>query len=409
MSADLKADLESLRINRESAPAARHGSGKALRAIGWLLFVAALAGGGVMLYPRFEAQVFKTEVSVGEVATISPSQASTSVTATGYVEPQVISRVAPKTVGRLSRVLVREGDTVTQGQVIFELEHADNDAAIAAARARAASAEARVAAARANVAEVEVQLLRQQSLVASGAAARQVTDDLISRKDALNALVNTAAAEVRAANADIEVQRIAMSQLVIHAPIAGTVITKPPEVGDAVSPGTPLVEIVDMTSLMVEVDVPEARLPLVRPDSPAEIVLDAFATKRFRGATAEIGHRVNRSKATLVVKVRFVDPSDGVLPDMSARVSFLTAALTQEELRAQEKVVIPEAAVVTRHGERVVFVIEEDVVHERRVQVGAAVGHDLELLRGPDPGAHVVLHPPTTLGDGQKVKEKSES
>ena len=92
-------------------------------------------------------------------------------------------------------------------------------------------------------------------------------------------------------------------------------------------------EIADFSSIVVETDVPEARLGLVAVGAPAEIVLDAYPTRRYRGTTVDIGKRVNRAKATVVVKVRFKDTLDGVLPDMSARVSFLREELKQHVVK----------------------------------------------------------------------------
>src|SRR5262249_40516420 len=144
----------------------------------------------------------------------------------------------------------------------------------------------------------------------------------------------------------------------IVAPIEGTVITKPPEVGELVGPQAPLLEIADFRTLMVETDVPEARVGQIKIGSPCEIVLDADPSKRRPGAAAEIGKRVNRAKATLVVKVRFTDKTDGALPDMAARVSFLSEALSAEAMKEPPKRVIPAAALTERGGAKVVFVVD---------------------------------------------------
>ena len=122
-----------------------------------------------------------------------------------------------------------------------------------------------------------------------------------------------------------------------------------------------------------EADVPEARLGLVKPEAPAEIILDAFQDKRFRGKVKEITPRVNRSKATVVVKVSFTDPSDGVLPEMAARVSFLSKPIEAEALKQKPKTVVPGAAVVERGGEKVVFVIDQGKVRMTPVALGAAL------------------------------------
>jgi multidrug efflux pump subunit AcrA (membrane-fusion protein) len=157
---------------------------------------------------------------------------------------------------------------------------------------------------------------------------------------------------------------------------------------------------------MVETDIPEGRLHMVKVGSPCEITLDAFPGRRYRGQAMEISPRVNRAKATVGVKVKFVDPPTDVLPDMSARVSFLTAALDDAALAAKAKNVVPASAVVDRAGGKVVFVLEEDVARMRTVSLGPKLGDGYELIDGPAPGARLVARPPETLADGQRVKER---
>jgi multidrug efflux pump subunit AcrA (membrane-fusion protein) len=121
----------------------------------------------------------------------------------------------------------------------------------------------------------------------------------------------------------------------------------------------------------------------------------------------EFGKRVDRSKATLVVKVKFVDPMDGVLPEMSARVSFLAAAVSDAALRAPPKKIVSTAAVVDRGGQKVVFVIGDDgAVRATPVTLGETTGTSVELLSGPAGSARIVMAPPPELVSGMKVKEK---
>ena len=164
----------------------------------------------------------------------------------------------------------------------------------------------------------------------------------------------------------------------------------------------------DFRSIVVEVDVPEARLGLVQVHGPCEIVLDAYPGRRFRGETTEIGRRVNRSTAAVPVRVRFTDQSDQVLPDMSAHVSFLREELTAEQAAAASYIVVPSRAVIQRGGRDVVFVIDHDEVTERPVHLGQRTEEGIVLIDGPDEGARVVLDPPSTLASGQRVKEREE-
>jgi hypothetical protein len=121
----------------------------------------------------------------------------------------------------------------------------------------------------------------------------------------------------------------------------------------------------------------------------------------------EVTPRVNRTKATVTVKVAFVDDREGVLPDMAARVSFLSSELDKAELKAPPKTIIPGEAVVTRNDAKVVFVLEDGRVRMVPVELGPAFGSGFELKRGPPSGTRLVKSPVETLVDGQAVKEKS--
>jgi multidrug efflux pump subunit AcrA (membrane-fusion protein) len=168
------------------------------------------------------------------------------------------------------------------------------------------------------------------------------------------------------------------------------------------------VEIADLSTQVVETDVPEGRLSLVKVGGPTEIVLDAFPQKRFRGRTIEITPQVDRAKATVLVKVKFEDDLSGVLPDMSARVSFLSEELDAEAMKEEPKTIVPDSAVVERDGAKVVFVYDEGKVRLTPVTLGPAYGRGFELEAGPIAGTKLVSDPAPTLTDGQSVKEKTD-
>jgi multidrug efflux pump subunit AcrA (membrane-fusion protein) len=167
-------------------------------------------------------------------------------------------------------------------------------------------------------------------------------------------------------------------------------------------------EIADLGSLVVEIDVPEARLSLIKPGGPTEIVLDAFAGRRFRGKVRELGRRVNRAKATVPVKVEITEDSADVLPDMSARVSFLAQEVDESRKDEPSKLLVSKDAVVSRDGKSAVFVVKEGAVKLEPVELGPASGDSVELLRGPPGGTKVVRHPEATLQSGQRIKERTE-
>jgi RND family efflux transporter MFP subunit len=272
---------------------------------------------------------------------------------------------------------------------------------VAAARARAATA-------RAQAAEVEVQLKRERALAEKGATATSAVEDLDARWKSLGASISAADADVRAALAEVETLKVNLTYTQVYAPIDGRVIEKPIEVGDSVSPmvASTLVSLADFSTLVVETDVPEGRLGQVKLGSPCEIQLDAFPGKRFRGQAVEIASKVDRSKATVGVKVKFVDDNTGVLPDMAARVSFLGKELDEASMKEPPRLVVPGSAVAERNGQKVVFVIDQGKVRQAPIVLGPAFGDGFEVKSGPTAGTKVVNNPAPDLAEGQNVKEK---
>jgi RND family efflux transporter MFP subunit len=400
----LSADLDSLRIDR-SGPRPPN---KALRVVVAIAVVGAIGFGSLTVgKPWVEAQVFKLEVTVTEVASISPLAASVDLTATGYVIPQITAKVGAKVVGRITKSDLREGQSVKAGEVLFELDPSDQAAAVASARARVAAAHARVLTAKAQRAEVDADYKRQKQLAESGATARAGVDDLGRKVASLDAQIKAAEAEVLAAEAETASLATGLKNLVVASPIDGVVMTKPAALGDIASPGVPLVELADFGSLMIEADVPEARLSLAKPGGPCEVAFDALPDKRFRASVVEVGPRLNRSKATGTVKVKLEEPPGELRPEMSARVSFLAKRADDKALAAAPKIIVPRAAVVERSGGKAVFVVDGGKVKLTPVVLGESFGTGFVLKEGPPPGTRLVKDPPKELTDGKAIKEKT--
>jgi RND family efflux transporter MFP subunit len=412
MSDQLSSDLASLKIDR-SAPRPK---GKSpLGTIVVVLVILGAAGAGYKLgLPYLEQAMFKTEVDVTEVITMSPAQASVELTSTGYVVAQSVSAVAAKVMGKVKAQHVREGSKVKAGDLLLEIDPSDQQASIASAASQAAAARARILTAKANLSEIEQQARRAQTLATEGIGPKGAADDLNARANSLKEMVKASEAEAKAAEALTNALRVNLTSYTVTAPISGTVVNKPPEVGEFIGPqpaGVAIdmggVQIADFSTLMVECDVAENRMSQVKMGSPAEIVLDAFPSKRYRGKAMEVTPKVNRTKATVTVKVAFVDENEGVLPDMAARVSFLSGELDKEAMKAPPKTIVPGSALADLNGSKVVYRLEGGVVRVTPVTLGPAFGTGFEVQSGISSGTKIVNNPPQGLADGQKIKERT--
>jgi multidrug efflux pump subunit AcrA (membrane-fusion protein) len=145
---------------------------------------------------------------------------------------------------------------------------------------------------------------------------------------------------------------------------------------------------------------------LVRVDQPCEIELDALPDVRFQGYVSRMVPTVDRTKATVTAKIRFRELDPRVLPDMSAKVAFLSEELPAAA-REPRPAVNPEA-IVTRNGTELVFAVRDGKAVATPVRIGRKLGDAVELLEGPAVGTKVVLRPNERVKDGAAVKLASQ-
>ena len=397
-------DLSRLRIERDSvASLKRH----RLRRWGkWLAFLLLLAVGAAGYVQWNARRPIPVEVAV--VTQAYPSQANTQLNATGYVVAQRKAAVASKATGRLEWLGVREGSVVREGEVLARLENRDVTAALQQAQANVSLAQANLEQGEAEMRDALRALERSADLLKKNFVSAAAHDVAVARAEKARAAITGLKASIAVAQANVRSAQVALDQTSIRAPFSGVVLTKNANVGDMITPLSSasgaqgaVVTIADMSTLEVEADVSEASVGKVKIDQPCEIQLDALPGGRFRGSVVRMVPTVDRSKATVNVKVRFVDKDARVLPEMSAKVAFLTQE-TPEAERAPRTVVTP-AALADRNGRKVVYVVREGKAVETPLQTGATYGEMLEVKQGLQPGDKVVLKPSERLRDGAAV------
>jgi RND family efflux transporter MFP subunit len=351
------------------------------------------------------------EVEVATVSSVYPSQAFTLLSASGYVVAQRKAAVASKATGRLEWLGVEEGSRVKAGQVIARLENRDVLAARDQAEANLDTARAATEQAKADLDNDQINFSRSKDLLAKGFIAKADYDNAETQFKRAQAVYEGSKSALNAAQAALTAADVAVEYTLIRAPFDAVVLTKDADVGDIVTPlgaaanaKAAVVTIADMTSLQVEVDVSESNIEKVKAGQPCEIQLDALPDTRFRGVVHMIVPTADRTKASVLVKVRFLDKDSRVLPEMSARVGFLERPVTKEE--QQPKTGINPKAVIARNGGQFVFVVRGDRAVETPVKTGEAIGDLLEVIEGVKPGDKVVADPPKKLRNGSKIARK---
>lgn len=348
-------------------------------------------------------------VEVATVSALAPSQSVPFLNASGYVVAQRRAAVASKGTGRLVELRVREGDQVKKGEILGRLESADVEAALARARANLNVARSADDQAEAELDNATSNYERRKSLLAEGLVPQADFDAAQARYRGAKAALASAQSGVRAAEAAVRAAEVEVENTVIRAPFDGTVLTKNAEVGEVVAPfgsstqaKAAVVTIADMASLQVEADVSESNIEKIRVGRRAEISLDAYPETKYEGVVQTIVPTADRAKATVLTKIRFLNRDDRVLPELSAKVAFLSDPETDQG--GAPKVVVHPGAIVTREDKKVAFRLREDRVEKVPVETGGPLGSQVEIKKGLNPGDRVVLNPPENMVSGDRVQ-----
>ena len=393
----LRIDRNPVSINTRTASSKRYGW--------WILAISVVAG--VFGWRHWFAPV--PEVQTATVGLVYPSQGYTLLNATGYVVPQIKAEVASKATGRLERLEVQEGSEVKRGQIVASVENADLKANLNQAEANVRVAEAKLAEARAEREDAGRALRRIESLLAKQYGSVEARDSAEARKVKADAAIASAEASIAAAVAAREASRVALEYSYIRAPFDGVILEKHAEVGDILAPLAAatqskgaVVSLADMDTLEVEADVSESSLMQVHPAQPCEIQLDAIPNERFVGEVHRIVPTVDRSKTTVLVKVRFLEHDPRILPEMSAKVAFLSQVLKQGEHRPVTAV--PSAAVADHEGMARIFVVRDGKAEAVWPVIRGRIGDFVTVGEEIQPGDKVVLQPPPELTGGMEVR-----
>ena len=379
-----KADLAALRIQRrqEFDP----GSSSRSRLLKNLIIAIVVVVVAATAYRTIIAPSRAPQVEITTAKATIVSATPTLLTATGYLVADRSANVSSKLSGKVTQLNFDVGSEVKGGDLLAVLESSELQAQLDEAQAAYSDAQR--------------EYNRQKNMYDEGVTSK--------------ALLDNAEAQLKVTRARVDRVRVNLSDMVIRAPFAGTVVTKNAELGEMVSPMTmggssalgaagSIATIADLRTIEVEVDVNESNVGQLRVGQAAEITVDAFPNQKWRGRLRQIVPTANRAKGVVQVKVAFLNPSPGLLPEMSASVAFLPEARSDAELAEKPKIWLATSAVVDDGSGRHVFVEKESRVEKRTVTVGESREGRLEIASGVSEGDRVVLQP-KGLKDGDRVK-----
>ena len=358
----------------------------------WSIFTVVIAAIGAIIwhYTRpVPVEIFIRPVETGQVEKIVAN------TRAGTVEACRRAKLSPSIGGQIARLPVKEGDSVTAGQLLLELWNDDLVAQTALAESEVTSAESRAKSAclQAEVAQREAD--RQIKLRRSGSASEEQADKTITRAQSLQAECEATRAAVKTSRARVGVAKANLERTRLTAPFSGIIAQINGELSEFVTPSPigiptpPAVDIVDVSCFYVTAPIDEVDAADIDTGLPASISLDAFGNRHFSGRVRRIAPFVldrEKQARTVDVEVEFTRPEDfkHLMAGYSADVEIVLDA-RKDTLR------IPTHAILD--GKRVfVYLPDRKVIRERSIQTGLSNWEYTEVVSGLKSGEQVVVN-----------------
>lgn len=338
-------------------------------------------------------------VSVGKART---GQLRQEILLTGSLRPKEQVEVTAKATGRVEKIAHQLGDAVKTGELIAELEDDELQQQVNRAKAALSVVDASARQRKAELDNSKANLGRAESLWKEGLIPKS---DLESRQTAMEvvlAQLQLIEAQRGQAQAELKELEIRLAQSKIYAPMAGLIAKRHVDQGALLSPSTPIVTLVNLSTMVTMASVPEQEVGKLRIGNQAKVEVDAFGDRTFQGRVARISPVLDAATRSAIVEVEIPNPDLGLRAEMFARVHLDLGA-------TREAVLIPREGLVYRGTQPGVFLIERNAATFRAIETGRTFGDDVEVLANLLSGTTIVTRGASMLREGDQVKVADES
>ena len=358
-------------------------------------------------------------------AKVKKGEIISTVSAPGNVKAETEVQISAYVMGKITRLPVKEGDKVRQGQVLVQIDPANYAAQVKQNKASLELAQA-------NLAQTELIYKRKQELFAAGLISQE-------ENEATTTQYNLDRARLTQAEASLEQAQDTYAKTTITSPINGTVVQLNVEVGEVVVTGTMnnagsvIMTVADLSQMEVEAQVDESDVKDIKLGQEAQVEVDAIIGRTFKGVVSEVGNAAISSSSSstsnasvnYTVKTRIIDKSADLKSGMSANVEITTAHKTGIMLIPIQSVVMRKAEAerkqadpkkdkggkgtaladdsssdgkrVKEKEQEVVYVMEKGRAVISPVQTGASDQENIEVVSGLTEGQEVIKGPFSVL------------
>ena len=335
-------------------------------------------------------------------------------TTTGLVEAPIYARAT----GYIAKRFVDIGDRVKTGQLLATIDAPDLDQEVDQARSTLRQSESVLGQTQAQLNLAKITWDRWNVLVQRGVLSKQEGDTQYANYMVAEANVKAAQSTVLANRANLDRLLHLQGYERVISPFNGIVTARNIDVGSLISvsggglgsgvtgaalpstgtsQGGEMFRVAQIDRLRLFVSVPEAYAPYIGVGEPVNCYFDSVSQKPFVGTVTRTANAVDPTTRTLLTEVQVPNSDGSLLPGMFTRAVFV-------HLRAEPPVIVPSDSIIARANGLSIAVVENGVVHLRKVSIGRDYGAQTEILGGVNPGDMVIINPTDAAQDGAKVK-----
>ena len=316
---------------------------------------------------------------------------------TGSLKAKEAVDVSPKAQGRVEKLYFQVGDSVVSGTLIAELDDDELQQQVNRAGASIAVTIASVEQRRAERDNVQAELERAERLFNEKLLSPQDYDASKTGLAVVNAQVQLAEAQQQQAEAELRELKIRLAQTKVYAPMSGIVANRYVDVGALVSPNTPVMRIVNLSTMVTQGNVPERNIGRLRIGNEAVIRVDALPERDFKGRIARIAPVLDAATRSALIEIDILNPGNLLKAEMFTRIELDLGS-------TREAVLIPREGLVYRGTQPGVYVIEGNVPTFRPIETGLTREDQVEVLGNLDSGVKIVGRGATMLREGDRVR-----
>ena len=317
---------------------------------------------------------------------------------TGSLKPKETVDISPKITGRIETIHFLVGDVVKPGDVLAELEADELRQQVMRSQASYAVGEANVAQSQAQLANAKADLDRAQLLFDQDLLSPQEFQQSQTSLQVLEAQVQLSQAQLQQAQAELNELKIRLEGSMIYSPMHAVVSERYVDPGALVTPNTPILQVVNLSTMVTRGNVPERYVESLSVGSLAEVNVDAIIGQQFEGRVARIAPVLDAATRSAVIEIDIQNPRHVLKAEMFARITLDLGS-------TREATLIPRDGLVYRGQQPGVYVVPEQADRPifRVIETGLTREGQVEVIANLDAGTRIVGRGATMLRDGDRI------